>query len=61
MKIISADWLVICDENNSIIQNGAVVFTDKIQEVDTLNNIEKKYPDIVERHLSEPKEVRNEC
>ena len=43
MKIISADWLVICDENNSIIQNGAVVFTDKIQEVDTLNNIEKKY------------------
>ena len=46
MKIISADWLVICDENNSIIQNGAVVFTDKIQEVDTLYNIEKKYPNI---------------
>ena len=46
MKIISANWIVTCDENNSIIKNGAVVFDDKIIEVDTLSNIEKKYPQI---------------
>ena len=46
MKIISANWVVTCDENNSIIENGAVVFDDKIIEVDTLSNIEKKYPQI---------------
>ena len=46
MKIISANWVVTCDENNSIIKNGAVVFDDKIVEIDTLLNIEKKYPDI---------------
>lgn len=46
MKIISANWVVTCDENNRIIKNGAVVFDDKIVEIDTLLNIEKKYPDI---------------
>uniref|UniRef100_UPI0040482D5B aminofutalosine deaminase family hydrolase n=1 Tax=Aliarcobacter sp. TaxID=2321116 RepID=UPI0040482D5B len=46
MKIISANWVVTCDENNSIIENGAVVFDDKIQDIDTLCNIEKKYPNI---------------
>ena len=46
MKIISANWLVTCDENNSIIENAAVVFDDKIQEIDTLTNIEKKYANI---------------
>ena len=40
MKIISANWVVTCDENNSIIKNGAVVFDDKIIEIDTLLNIE---------------------
>ena len=46
MKIISANWVVTCDEYNSIIKNGAVVFDDKIVEIDTLLNIEKKYPNI---------------
>lgn len=46
MKIISANWVVTCDENSSIIKNGAVVFDDKIIEIDTLINIEKKYPNI---------------
>ena len=46
MKIISANWIVSCDENNRIIKNGAVVFDDKIVEIDTLLNIEKKYPNI---------------
>lgn len=46
MKIISANWIVTCDENNTIIKNGAVVFVDKILDIDTLENIEKKYPNI---------------
>lgn len=44
MKIISATWLFTSDENNSIIKNGAVVFDDKIIEIDSLENIQKKYP-----------------
>ncbi len=46
MKIISANWILTCDENNRIIKNGAVVFSDKILEIDTLLEIEKKYPNI---------------
>lgn len=46
MKIISANWVITCDENNSIIKNGAVVYDEKILEIDTLFNIEKKYPNI---------------
>ena len=46
MKIISANWVVTCDENDGIIENGAVVYDDKIQDIDTLTNIEKKYPNI---------------
>lgn len=46
MKIISANWIVTCDENNTIIEDGAVVFGDKILDVDILENIEKKYPNI---------------
>ena len=53
MKIISANWIVTCDENNSIIKNGAVVFNDKIEEIDTLSNIEKKYPNIEIEKLPE--------
>ena len=53
MKIISANWVVTCDENNSIIKNGAVVFDDKIIEIDTLSNIEKKYPNIEILNLEE--------
>ena len=44
MKIISANWVVTCDENNSIIKNGAVVFDNKIVEIDTLLKKKKKYP-----------------
>lgn len=44
MKIISANWVITCDENNSIIKNGAVVYDEKILEIDTLLNIEEKYP-----------------
>ena len=46
MKIISANWVVTCDENGSIIEDGAVVFDEKIIDIDTLLNIEQKYPNI---------------
>ena len=46
MKIISASWVVSCDENDRIIKDGAVVFDEKIIELNTLLEIEKKYPNI---------------
>ncbi len=46
MKIVSANWLLTCDENNSIIKNGAVVFDEKIIEINSLENIQKKYPNV---------------
>ena len=44
MNILSAKWVITCDENNSIIKNGAIVFEDKIVDIDTIDNIRKKYP-----------------
>lgn len=46
MKIISANWIITCDKNNTIIENGAVVFDETIIEIDNLENIEKKYSNI---------------
>jgi cytosine/adenosine deaminase-related metal-dependent hydrolase len=53
MKIFSAKWVLTCDENFSIIENGAIVFTDKIVEIDTISNIQKKYPN---QEVLEPEE-----
>ena len=53
MKILSAKWVITCDENFSIIKDGAVVFTDKILDIDTLENIQKKYPN---EEITESKE-----
>lgn len=47
MKILSAKWVITCDENFSIIENGAIVFEDKIVDIDTIENIKKKYPNEV--------------
>lgn len=44
MKILSATWLLTCDENNSIIKNGTIVFDKKIIQIDTLENIKELYP-----------------
>jgi len=44
MNILSAKWVITCDENFSIIENGAIVFSDKIIDIDTILNIQKKYP-----------------
>lgn len=44
MNFLSSDWIVTCDENFTIIKNGAIVFDEKIIDIDTKENIEKKYP-----------------
>ena len=51
MKIISSKWVFTCDEDNSIIEDGAVVFDEKILDIDTLSNIQKKYPETTITHL----------
>lgn len=43
MKILYADWLLTCDESFTIIKNGAVVFDEKIIEIDSVENIREKY------------------
>lgn len=53
MNILSAKWVITCDENFSIIKNGAIVFNDKIVDIDTIDNIKKKYPN---NELIEPED-----
>ncbi len=43
MNILYADWLVTCDESFTIIKNGAVVFDEKIIEIDSIENIRERY------------------
>ena len=46
MKIISADYLLPMDDKDSVIQNGAVAYTDKIIEISSdTAAICAKYPD----------------
>ena len=53
MKIISANWIVTCDENNSIIENGAVVYDEKILEIGSFLEIKEKYPNLEIEELKE--------
>ena len=53
MKAISASYVVTCDENNRIIKDGAVVFDDKLIEIDTLFEIKNKYPNLEIKELEE--------
>lgn len=46
MKIISASWIITCDENSTIIKNGAIVYDKKIIDIGTLDFIKEKYPNI---------------
>ncbi|MBI3873546.1 MAG: metal-dependent hydrolase [Arcobacter sp.] len=47
MNFLRGDWILTCDENLTIIQDGAIVFGDEIIDIDTLQNLEKKYPNEV--------------
>lgn len=46
MKILTADYLIVCDEEKNIIKNGAIVFDKKIIEIGTSEYISSKYQDI---------------
>ncbi|MEA3314262.1 MAG: metal-dependent hydrolase [Campylobacterota bacterium] len=43
IKILQANWLVGCGYDYKIIENGAIVFDEKIIDVDTIENIKQKY------------------
>lgn len=46
MKILKASWVITCDDNNTIIKDGGVVFTDKIIDLGTIEYLQDKYPQI---------------
>lgn len=46
MKLLGADWLITCDENDTIIQNGGIVFNQNIVEIGQFEELEKKYPNL---------------
>src|SRR5574344_2766265 len=46
MKIISASYIVTLDNDFKVIEDGAVLFDDKIIEVSKASIIKEKYPNI---------------
>lgn len=46
MKLLHASWLLTCDDDFSIIKNGAIVFDTKIIEVGSFKELKQKYNDI---------------
>ncbi|MGB3752175.1 MAG: aminofutalosine deaminase family hydrolase [Arcobacteraceae bacterium] len=44
MKFMYADWLLTCDEEFGIIENGAIAFDEKIVDVGTIDEFQVKYP-----------------
>jgi len=53
VKILRADFILICDEEFKIIENGAICFDKKILDIGFENDISKKYPDIQIRYMGE--------
>ena len=46
MKIIHAKYIITMDKDYTIIEDGGVVFDKKILQVDKIDNILQKYPDV---------------
>ncbi|MEA1913689.1 MAG: metal-dependent hydrolase [Campylobacterota bacterium] len=46
MKLLSASWVITCDENNTIIKNGGVVFDQSIIDVGNIDYLREKYPNL---------------
>ena len=44
MKFLYADWLLTCDEEFSIVANGAIAFDKKIIDIGTIEEFREKYP-----------------
>lgn len=53
MKALSAKWLLVCDDDFTIVKNGAVVFDKKIVEVGETEDIKQKYPNLQIEFLGE--------
>jgi len=53
MKFISANWLLTCDENFTIIKNGAIAFDEKIVEIGTIDEFQIKYSEEKIEYLGE--------
>ncbi|WP_417328232.1 aminofutalosine deaminase family hydrolase [Halarcobacter sp.] len=53
MKILSASWIITCNEDSAIIKDGAIVFDEKIIDVGTKEFIENKYPEVEIESLGE--------
>lgn len=43
MKLIYADWLLTCDDNFTIIENGAIAFDEKIIDIGTIDELQIKH------------------
>ncbi len=52
MKILTADYILVCDEDFSIIKDGAVCFDEKIIEVGEKDKVIENNPYAVVKHLS---------
>ena len=46
MKILKADWLLVCNDDFTVIEDGAVVFDQKIIDVGKSSQIISDYPDV---------------
>ncbi|MEA3513645.1 MAG: metal-dependent hydrolase [Campylobacterota bacterium] len=44
MKFLHSDWLLTCDDQCSIIKDGAIAFDEKIIDVGTVEEFKEKYP-----------------
>jgi len=53
MKILTADWLIVCDDDFNIIKDGTIVFEDTILNVGTIEDIKTKYPDETIEYMGE--------
>ncbi len=53
MKILSASWIITCDDNSTIIKDGVIVYDKKIIEVGIKEIILKKYKNIEVEDLGE--------
>lgn len=44
MKFLHSDWILICDDNFTIIKDGGVVFDEQIVDVGEIFELKKNYP-----------------
>ncbi len=53
MRLLKADWVLTCDDEFDVIEDGAIVFDQKIIDVGSSLYIEEKYLDLEVEYLGE--------